>query len=140
MKMNLRAWLVIGSGILISCALNGARAEQKGDEAAYAFTGHFLLTSPCTVNYDGVKETSFNNAGVNKVDGVNSLKLIPYTINCQSTQESSVLNLKIRGTAASDDEAAVTTSAKGLASPFQANGQPITLSEPLVITMGPLGR
>lgn len=113
-------------------------AVQTGDTVTYAFSGTFVLLTPCTVNGDQVLNIPFGNVGVKKVDGVQYTRPIPYEVDCHGAPDNSPLNLTISGNATSYDPAAVSTSAEGLGIQIQANGQPFTLNKSMRTTLGAL--
>lgn len=122
--------------LLAAGVLPDAWALQEGDSVVYNFQGKFMVTSPCTVSNDKVMDIPFGNIGVNKVDGINFMQTIPYTVDCQGAPDSSPLNLTVSATPVSFDDAAITTSAPGLGIQIQANDQPMKLNQPLVTTLG----
>lgn len=115
-----------------------AQAAQTGDAVVYNFQGKFILSSPCTINNDQVIDITFGNVAVNKVDGINYLNTIPYTVDCQGATDDSPLTLTLSGTPESFDSAAITTSADGLGIQIQANGQPFPLNTSRITTLGEL--
>lgn len=112
-----------------------ASATQTGDSVVFNLHGIFQISSPCTVSNDQVMDIAFGNVGVNKVDGINYAKTIPYTVECHGAKDNAPLTLMVSGTAESFDSAAVTTSADGLGIQIQASGQPMKLNEPLSTTL-----
>lgn len=134
----MKSKLIVCIVTLLSLPLSHLRAEQTGDTLNINFEGHFTIATPCTVSDDKVMDISFGNVGVNKVNGTDFSRPIPYTVDCHGAPDSSPVNLKVSGTAVNFDNAAVLTSANGLGIQIQANGQPMKLNESLVTTLGGL--
>lgn len=122
----------------VSMLVSVAQAEQTGDSVTFDFQGRFLINTPCKVNNDQIMDITFGNVGVKKVDGVNFMQTIPYTVDCQGAQDSTLINLTVSGTATTYDDAALTTSAEGLGIEIQANGQAMKLNQPLKTTLSGL--
>ena len=111
------------------------QAEQTGDTLDVNFLGHFVFAAPCTISADEVIEITFDNVDVNKVDGVNYVRPIPWTIDCHGAPDDTALNLKISGTTTTFEKKAFTTSATGLGIRVLANGQAMKVNEPLATTL-----
>ncbi|HCB2208720.1 TPA: fimbrial protein [Citrobacter farmeri] len=111
------------------------QATQSGDTMDVTFQGHFLLSAPCTISSDDVIEIAFGNVDVNKVDGVNYVQPIPWTIDCHGAPADAALKLKISGTVTPFENTALTTSVTGLGIQILANGQGMKINEPLETTL-----
>lgn len=109
-------------------------AEQLGDSVTVNFQGHFSFSTPCTIGSDKVIEIAFGNVDVNKVDGINYVQPIPWTIDCHGAPGDAALNLKISGTVTTFEDTALTTSATGLGIRVLANGQAMKINKPLLTT------
>lgn len=126
------ACLLLLSSILLCGATH---ASQTGDTQTIQFKGEFILMPPCSVNNEQVIAISFGNIGINKVDGINFKKPVPYTVKCFGSQDDTPVNLKISGHAEGFDPAAIATSADGLGIQVQMNGQAMPLNIPVVTTL-----
>ncbi|HGY1229299.1 TPA: fimbrial protein [Citrobacter farmeri] len=112
------------------------QATQSGDTMDVTFQGRFLLLAPCTVSTDDkVIEIAFGNVDINKVDGINYVQPIPWTIDCHGAPADIALNLKVSGTATPFENTALTTSVTGLGIQILANGQGMKINEPLKTTL-----
>ncbi|MGL4429830.1 MAG: fimbrial protein [Silvania sp.] len=136
MMMNFTMRLLKVSGLLALAFVPGLQAVQTGDVVTYNFTGTFVVSTPCTINNDQVMTIPFGNVGVKKVNGVDYMQPIPYTVDCHGAPDNSPLNLMVSGVATSYDNAAVPTSAEGLGIRIEANGQPMPLNKALSTTLG----
>lgn len=133
-----RVFLLGGMCCLLASVGNIAMAAQSGDSLSVTFTGTFNMVSPCTINNDEVIDVYFGNIGIDKVDGINYIQDIPYTVECNGAADDTAMQLSINGSAATFDDAAVVTNAEGLAIQFQENGQPLALNKPLSMSLGAL--
>ncbi|EOI3554179.1 fimbrial protein [Cronobacter dublinensis] len=125
-------------GLMLLAIVSTGRAEQTGDTMNITFQGKFIISTPCTVSNDKVIDVTFGNISVNGVDGKANSQIIPYSVDCHGAPDDSPLDLTIKGTAESYDDAALTTSADGLGLQIQANGQTMKLNKPFSTTLGAL--
>lgn len=129
-SLNKTAWWV---AMMLWCT--ASHAAQTGDSESVEFHGRFIFSAPCTVSNDKIINVQFSNVGVNKVDGVNYLQPIPFTVECNGASTGASVKLTVVGTASDFDFAAVKTNADGLSIRIQADGQPVTLNEPILTTL-----
>jgi type 1 fimbria pilin len=77
-----------------------------------------------------------DRVGISKVDGVNYLKTIDYSIVCDPGVNPWEMRLTVSGTATAFDGAAVQTNINGLGIRLLQNGLPFTLNTPVVVPRG----
>lgn len=73
-----------------------------------SFTGMLIEPPPCTIKDGDEIEVNFGDrVGVSKVDGVNYLRPVTYTISCDPSVEAWNMTLEVVGSAADYDAAAI---------------------------------
>ncbi|EAW8147761.1 fimbrial protein [Salmonella enterica subsp. enterica] len=91
------------------------------------FTGivHAHSADPyrCTINDNKTIEVNFGTIVIDKINGVNYLKDIPWSFTCAERHPKNLLVLRYLGTAASFTADAVATSVDGLGIELQQNGE-----------------
>lgn len=98
------------------------------------FRGTLIEPPPCTINDGGMVDVDFGErVGINKVNGVNYLKLMDYRITCESGATGLDMTLTLSGTETGYDPAAVQTDMADLGIKVLQNGTPFTLNTPLSI-------
>lgn len=80
---------------ILTVNLSIGYAAQSGDSSAVNFTG-ILKRRPCHINNDQIIYIHFGEMGVNKIDGVNYAKTIPYSIKCEEIGDDLSLKLYLR--------------------------------------------
>lgn len=102
-----------------------------------AFNGTLIEPPPCTISDGGIIDVDFQDrVGISKINGVNYLKNIDFSIACNPTTNPWEMRLTVSGIVASYDAAAVQTNINGLGIRLVQNGLPFTLDTPVVITRG----
>ena len=96
--------------VLISCGFAAHAADNL------KFHGTLIAPPNCTISNDQTIEIEFGNVLINKIDGTNYAKDVPYTITCDSTvrDDSMAMTLTLSGSATSFNQAAIGTTVTGL--------------------------
>lgn len=98
------------------------------------FRGTLIEPPPCTIKDGGMVDVDFGErVGINKVNGVNYLKLVDYRITCESGATGLDMTLTLSGTETGYDDAAVQTDKADLGIRVLQNGAHFTLNTPLSI-------
>lgn len=97
------------------------------------FNGTLNEPPPCTINSGNNIEVDFQDVGVSKVDGVNYLKPVHYTITCSADTLPWEMVLTVRGVATSYEASAVQSSVPDLGVRLIQNGVPLPLNTLLLI-------
>ncbi|MBK4727653.1 fimbrial protein [Pantoea agglomerans] len=98
------------------------------------FSGTLIEPPPCKINEDGMVDVDFGDrVGVNKVDGVNYLQTLNYSITCEKGGNGLDLTLTLGGKQTTYDNAAIQTDVTDLGIRVLQNGQPFILDKPVVI-------
>lgn len=102
------------------------------------FGGTLIEPPPCTISDGNIINVDFQNkVGINKVDGVNYLKTIDYSIVCNTPGANPwEMRLSVSGTSTPYDSAAVQTDINDLGIRLLQNGQPFTLNTPITVARG----
>ncbi len=99
-----------------------------------SFTGMLIEPPPCTIKDGDEIEVNFGDrVGVSKVDGVNYLRPVTYTISCDPSVEAWNMTLEVVGSAADYDAAAIQTDMDDLAIRLLQNNERFILNKPLPI-------
>ncbi|MBB3320761.1 fimbrial protein [Atlantibacter sp. RC6] len=130
------ALMISAIGLFIAVGLQQACALQTGDTMLLSFKGKFIISTPCTVSDDEVRNIAFGNIGINEVNGIDNMQPIPFTVDCHGAPDNSPLDLYIVAVTPAYDDTAITTTAEGLAIQIQANGQRMKINKPLSTTVG----
>lgn len=101
--------------------------------ANLTFSGTLNEPPPCTINSGSNIEVDFQDVGVSKVDGVNYLKPVNYTITCSAGTLPWEMVLTVRGIATSYESSAVQSSVTDLGIRMMQNGVPLPLNTLLLI-------
>lgn len=100
-----------------------------------SFSGMLIEPPPCTIKDGDDVEVDFGDrVGVSKVDGVNYLRPVTYTISCDPGVEAWNMTLEVVGTAADYDAAAIQSDVDDLAIRLLQNNERFILNKPLPIT------
>lgn len=142
MKMSYLLWYML---VLITGSVHAATSSQTVN-----FRGTLLESPGCVIDGGVVIDVDFGDKiGINKVDGTNYLRPIPYTLNCPPGPiPPLVLSLAIKGTPADFDENAIQSSKPDLAVRLLRNGIPLKVNEfipldalnPPLLSAVPVGR
>nr|WP_241389472.1 MULTISPECIES: fimbrial protein [Serratia] len=97
------------------------------------FYGTLIAPPLCEVNEGNNIDVPFGNVGINKVDGINYLTTLDYTVSCESSTQTWVMYLTLTGDMTAYDGAAVNTTVSGLGIKVFQNGLPFTLGEPVPV-------
>lgn len=99
-----------------------------------ALSGSLLEPPPCTINGGSVIDVDFGNrVGVNRVDGVNYLQRVNYSLSCTPDANPWLLQLSVNGRAAGYDAAVLQTNKAGLGIKVWQNGRAFALGTPIPI-------
>lgn len=101
--------------------------------ANLTFNGTLNEPPPCTINSGNTIEVDFQDVGVSKVDGVNYLKSVNYTITCSAGTLPWEMLLTVRGVATSFEPSAIQSSVSDLGIQILQNGEPLALNTLLLI-------
>ncbi|RFT02341.1 fimbrial protein [Edwardsiella anguillarum] len=116
-------------------AISSSQADITGDKVSITFTGT-LLRKPCHINNDEPINIHFGNVGVNKVDGVNYIQTIPYTVTCddqynEDENRGQPMLMFVNGSVTGYDPAALNTSVAGLGIHIIQDGHPMEINKGL---------
>lgn len=104
------------------------------------FTGTLIGAPACRISSGPTIDVDFGNVGINRVDGANYRKPMPYTIQCDPVVQgtwSLMLTLVQTGQTFPDgDGASLSTDVTGLGIKAYAGGQPFKLNTPRLINPG----
>lgn len=95
-----------------------------------------LVAPPCTISGGKTIEVPFgDNLGVNKIDGTNYKKPVPYTVDCESGYAVNNLAIIVDSTApAIFDSSAVQTNKQGLGIRILVDGSAVTFAQRIVVS------
>jgi hypothetical protein len=89
---------------------------------------------PCVINGDKVIDVDFgSNVVTTKVDGVNNLQTLNYTLECQN-YTSNAMKLQVKGTPMAFDGSALQTNVADFGIALRADGQPLMINKWLNFT------
>jgi hypothetical protein len=99
------------------------------------FSGTLVAPPPCIINDGNVIDVDFGTkVGINRVDGVNYLKTVNYTITCDPSATLWDMTLTLNGTNATWwDNATLQTDVADLGIQITQSGRPFELSKPIAI-------
>ncbi|MFA3759749.1 fimbrial protein [Yersinia sp. 2544 StPb PI] len=94
------------------------------------FTGTLINPAPCVINGGNTIDVPFGeNLGVNKIDGINYTRDVPYSMTCETTSSSLELGLTIVSASVTTfDSAAIQTDVQDLGIRLLKNGVPFALN------------
>ncbi|KLF43443.1 fimbrial protein [Klebsiella aerogenes] len=98
-----------------------------------SFKGELIEPPACIISDNNDIVVSFDNIGVNKIDGVNYLRDINYSIECDDNNSSKEVFLIISGEATNYDDSALQTNVDDLGIHLLQNGMPFKLNVPIQI-------
>ncbi|AHG21886.1 pilus assembly protein [Chania multitudinisentens RB-25] len=127
MRIFLLSLLVAGLGSYLPVAL-----AAGGD---MTFRGTLIEPPPCSINSGNNIFVDFGErVGIKKVDGVNYMQGINYTLVCEPNTYGWVLKLKLMGSSTAFDNAAVQTNISNLGIKILRDDQPFVLGSDISIT------
>lgn len=95
-----------------------------------------VIRPACLINKGQRIDVNFGDrVGVNKVDGVNYLQPVNYSITCEPGGKGLVMALVLTGIPSGFDNAAVSTNVKDLGIRLTRDGLPFTLGSPVPISV-----
>ncbi|CAI8791646.1 fimbrial protein [Pseudomonas serboccidentalis] len=98
------------------------------------FQGSLIEPPPCTINDGQTIDVDFGDRlGINKIDGINYLQSVNYTVKCEEGAGAWDMSLTVSGVATSFDKAAVQTNKKQLGLRLLQDGKPFILDTPIPI-------
>lgn len=99
-----------------------------------AFRGVLIEPPPCTINSGIAIDVDFGaRLGVNKVNGVNYMQDLNYSISCSAGSAPWSMRLTLEGAATGYDSAAVETNMAGLGLHFMQASKPFPLNTQLPV-------
>ncbi|WP_368547374.1 fimbrial protein [Klebsiella pneumoniae] len=121
----------------ISSHANIANAEATGDNINVTFHGT-LRIPPCIINENNRTEIRFETVSINKVDGKNYIKDIPYRVTCEATDSSWQLYITLKGNAVTSDNAVLQTNVDDVGIKIYQNAKPLEINKPLKVSFSDL--
>lgn len=98
------------------------------------FQGTLISPPPCKINGGNLIDINFGErVGINKVNGVNYLKIIDYQITCEPGVSGFDMTLTLRGPKTQYDDAAIQSTLANLAIKVSQNGRPFVLDKPIAV-------
>lgn len=120
---------------LLLAGLSGYLSIACAAGGDMAFRGTLLEPPPCTINSGNNIIVDFGvKVGIKKVDGVNYMQDINYSLVCEPNTHSWVLKLKLTGSSTTFDNAAVQTNISDLGIKILRDGQPFVLGSEIITT------
>jgi len=95
------------------------------------FKGTLVVPPVCTISSGNTIDVDFGDVGVNKVDGINYIQPVNYTVSCTASTLQWATTLTLSANAPTYDPAAVQTDVTDLAIQIQADGKPFTINQPI---------
>lgn len=96
--------------------------------------GSLIEPPPCRINDGKTIDVDFGDRlGINKIDGVNYLQSVNYTVTCEAGASTGDMTLTVSGTATSFDKAAVQTNKAQLGLRLLLSGKPFVLATPVPV-------
>ena len=126
MKSYLQCWGVVLL-LIITCSI---RAEII-NKSSLKIHGRLIVVE-CSINSGQKQVVNFGDAvGIHRIDGKRYEQPVPFVLDCQNYAggDMPAMTLTLSGDQTSFDEAAVTTTIKGLGIELKMNGKPLPLSK-----------
>lgn len=101
-----------------------------------SFSGVLNEPPACSIDSGNAIEVDFDDIAISMIDGVNYLKVVPYTITCASDSLPWALKLSVSGMQAGFDSSALQSSVAELGIRLLQNGVRLDLNTPLDINLG----
>lgn len=96
--------------------------------------GSLIEPPSCSISDGETIDIDFGDRlGVNKIDGVNYMMPVNYTITCEADAGARDMSLTVNGTVTSFDKAAVQTNKEQLGIRLLLSGKPFTLDAPISV-------
>lgn len=107
-----------------------AQAEEN-----LKFSGTLISPPNCSINNGNIIEVQFGDVLINKIDGKNYMKDVPYQITCDSTvrDPSMTMTLTLTGKQASFSGIALSTNISALGIEIKLDEQPFTLNTAITV-------
>lgn len=122
-----KSWFVWGGVCMVVLSLSALRAVADTSTVTIKVT--VIAPPPCTINGDQVIDVDFGNEVVtSRVDGVNYLKTVDYSLDCQGGN-SNAMKLQIKGIVTTFDRSALQTNVKDFGIALRANGQALVIND-----------
>ena len=123
-----------GKWALLAVALASIPAAGLTATAPIVISGSINARPQCVVNDNQTIRVAFGNDLITtKVNGVNYLRTIDYTLECKNAGQS-VMKMKVMGATAAFNNSAIQTSKANLAISLRANGNPLPIGSWLAFT------
>lgn len=114
---------------LFSIALLHASGAVAGNTATVQVKVTVIAPPPCAINGDRVIDVDFGSDVVtSKVDGVNYLRAVDYSLDCQGGS-SNAMKLQVQGTPTAFDSSALQTNVADFGIALRANGQLLVIND-----------
>lgn len=122
-------WLVAAAVFIVPCQRDVYAATELWPGTPVAITGTIIIPPPCVIQNDQVIEVDFGSrVGVNKVDGVNYLQDINYTLVCDAVDSSRTLSMTISGSFIDFENTALQTNMANLGIRLLKDGVPLNIN------------
>jgi type 1 fimbria pilin len=122
-----KSWFVWGGIYMVVLSLSALKAVADTSMVMIKVT--VIAPPPCTINGDQVIDVDFGNDVVtSRVDGVNYLKTVDYSLDCQGGT-SNAMKLQIQGTPTAFDSSALRTNVADFGIALRANGQALVINK-----------
>lgn len=96
--------------------------------------GTLIEPQPCSINDGENIDIDFGDRlGISKIDGINYLQSVNYTVTCEPGAGAGDMTLTVSGTATSFDKAAVQTNKQQLGLRLLLSGKPFILGAPVSV-------
>lgn len=115
---------------MIILVAHGARAGVS-KEGSLTIHGRLVVVE-CSINSGQKQVVNFGDAvGIHRIDGKRYEQPVPFVLDCQNYAGGDMppMTLTLSGNQTSFDDAAVTTTTKGLGIELKMNGEPLPLSK-----------
>ncbi|CAI1128282.1 putative minor fimbrial subunit StfF [Serratia marcescens] len=120
---HLRMAIALGGTVLVQAWSLGLYAAT----APIVISGSINVKPQCVVNDNQTIRVAFGNDLITtKVNGVNYLRTIDYTLECKNAGQS-MMKMKLAGVAAAFNSTAIQTDKANLAIALRANGNPLPI-------------
>ncbi len=99
------------------------------------FKGTLNEPPPCTIDSGSSIDIDFDKVRIQRIDGVNYRKSVPYAIHCAAGTLPWELKLSVKGTATTFESSALQSSEADMGIRLLQNGLAFQLNTPLVINL-----
>ncbi|QKN79775.1 fimbrial protein [Scandinavium goeteborgense] len=129
-------FLPLVSGVCIFISIASTCSYAVDNEAKISIKGTLTEPPPCTISDGSAIDVDFgSNVGIDRIDGVNYMRPVNYTIVCNPNPENLGLGLTFIGTASSFNTSAVQTDVSGLGIELLQGGVPFEMNKRITIDL-----